>query len=84
MIRLINVKLNITIKSGGGDKVLKIKDAREAARLTQKELAEKVDVSREYISAIENGHYNPSLNLLKKIAKALNTNIKDLIEEESA
>lgn len=62
--------------------MLKIKDAREAARLTQKELAEKVEVSREYISAIENGRYNPSLNLLKKIAKALNTTVKDLIEEE--
>ncbi|WP_422445275.1 helix-turn-helix transcriptional regulator [Thermoanaerobacterium sp. DL9XJH110] len=64
--------------------MLRIKETRESVGLTQKELANTVGVSREYISALENGRYSPSLNLLKKIAKTLNVSVKDLIEDESA
>lgn len=58
-----------------------IKQYREKQGLTQKQLAEKIDVTTEYISYIENGQRTPSLALLKKIAKSLSINVKDLIEE---
>lgn len=45
-----------------------LKELREKEGLNQQQLAEKVGVSREYISMIESGQRNPSVNLAKKIA----------------
>lgn len=59
-----------------------IKRARERQGFTQAQLAFRVDVTKEYISYIENGHKQPSISLLKKIAKELNTTVKALIVEE--
>lgn len=61
--------------------MLKIKEARIKTGLTQLELAIKVNVTREYISLLENGHYNPSFDLLEKIAKELHTTVKNLISD---
>ena len=43
-------------------KNLKIKAARALKDMSQGELAEKVDVSRQTIVAIEKGDYNPTIN----------------------
>ena len=45
--------------------------ARNAAYLTQKQLAQRSGVSQANISKIENGNYHPSLSTLKRIAGAL-------------
>ena len=45
--------------------------ARNAANLTQKQLAQRSGVSQANISKIENGNYHPSLSTLKRIAGAL-------------
>ena len=45
--------------------------ARNAANLTQKQLAQRSGVSQANISKIENGNYHPSLATLKRIADAL-------------
>jgi len=39
--------------------------------LSQKELAEKIGIKQSAISRLENGDYNPSVELLSKIAEAL-------------
>ena len=44
-------------------KNLKLKAARAEKDLSQADLAEKVGVSRQTISAIEKGDYNPTINL---------------------
>ena len=44
--------------------------------LTQGELARKVGTKQSAISRLESGGYNPSLALLKKVAKALNADVK--------
>ena len=49
----------------------KIRYLRQEMGLTQKELAEKVDVSRRTINSLENGYYNPSLKLAHDITMAL-------------
>lgn len=49
----------------------KIKEFRKEITMTQEELAEKVDVSRQTIIALEKGKYNPSLILASKITRAL-------------
>ncbi|MDO4598568.1 MAG: helix-turn-helix transcriptional regulator, partial [Ligilactobacillus agilis] len=50
-------------------KNLKLKAARAGKDLSQQELAQLVGVSRQTISAIEKGNYNPSLNLCIKICQ---------------
>jgi putative transcriptional regulator len=62
---------------------IKLKIARVEHNLTQAELAEKVGVTRQTIGLIENGGYNPTLNLCVAIAKALNKTLNDLFWEES-
>lgn len=50
---------------------INIKKARKDKRLTQKELSEKVDISRNYISDIECGRYIPSVETLLLISTVL-------------
>ena len=50
---------------------INIKKARKDKRLTQKELTEKFDVSRNYISDIECGRYIPSVEKLLLISTVL-------------
>jgi putative transcriptional regulator len=56
----------------------KIKEYRKELKMTQEELAEAVDVTRQTIIALEQGKYNPSLILAYRITKALH---KRCIEE---
>lgn len=46
--------------------------------MTQKDLAEKVGVTRQTIVAVENGKYSPSLELAFKLSKAFNCLIEDI------
>ncbi len=62
---------------------IKLKLARVEHNLTQAELAEKVNVTRQTIGLIENGGYNPTLHLCIVIAKALDKTLNDLFWEES-
>ena len=59
-------------------KNLKMKAARAGKDLSQQDLAEIVGVSRQTISAIEKGNYNPSVNLCISICKALDKTLDDL------
>jgi len=49
----------------------KIKKYRKELKMTQEELAEAVDVTRQTIIALEQGRYNPSLILAYRVTKAL-------------
>jgi DNA-binding XRE family transcriptional regulator len=55
-----------------------IKAFREYRRLSQVELAKEVDVSRQYISQIENGERVGTAKLLKKIAHVLEVDLYDI------
>jgi transcriptional regulator with XRE-family HTH domain len=56
-----------------------IKEGRDALRLTQRGLAEIVGVKASHIAYIENGHRNPSLALLRRLADALGLNRRELL-----
>ena len=56
----------------------RIKELRARYNLTQEELAKKVGVRRETIVFLEQGKYNPSLQLAHDVAKALKTKIDEL------
>jgi len=63
-------------------KNLKLKAARAALDLSQQDLADKVNVSRQTINSIEKGDYNPSLNLCIAICKVLGKTLDELFWEE--
>lgn len=50
--------------------------ARKEAGLTQAELSEKTGISQADISRLENGSRNPSIAILQRIAKALNSTLR--------
>ena len=63
-------------------KNLKLKSARAALDLSQEELAKKCGASRQTMSAIEKGDYNPTINLCISICKVLGKTLDDLFWEE--
>lgn len=56
----------------------KLKDFRIQAGLTQEELAQKLNVTRQTINAIEAGKYQPTLYLAYNLAKLFNTPIENI------
>lgn len=78
------INLYITIKSRGDQmaKNLRIKAARAALDMTQKQLAEAVGVSRQTMNAIEKGDYNPTIKLCISICKVLGKTLDELFWEE--
>lgn len=63
----------------------KLKEAREEAKLTQQQLADKSGVSRVTIGAIENGtSKNVTLGTLRKLADALDKTINQIFFEDDA
>jgi len=59
-------------------KNLRLKSARAALDISQQQLAEMVGVSRQTISAIEKGDYNPTINLCISICKVLGKTLDEL------
>ncbi len=62
-------------------KNLRIKAARAALDMSQDELAKKSNVTRQTISAVENGDYNPTIKLCIAICKALGKTLDELFWE---
>lgn len=60
----------------------KVKELRETSGLTQKELGEKVGVSRQAINAIETGKSDPSIWLAYDLAKYFGSSIEELFDLE--
>lgn len=60
----------------------RMKLARMERNLNQENLARLVGVTRQTISLIESGDYNPTLNLCKAICRALGRTLNDLFWEE--
>ena len=62
----------------------KIEQIRQERNIKQDELAKAMGVSRQTISSLENGRYNPSIFLAYNIAKYFGMSIEEvfLFEEE--
>ncbi|MBO4983299.1 MAG: helix-turn-helix transcriptional regulator [Clostridia bacterium] len=60
----------------------KMKQARALKNLSQTELAKKIGVSRQTINMIENGGYNPTVELCIRICKELGVTLNDLFWRE--
>lgn len=57
-----------------------VREARSVLELTQEELAQKVQATRQTIISIEKGNYVPSVLLALKIAAILERKVEDLFE----
>jgi transcriptional regulator with XRE-family HTH domain len=56
----------------------KMRELRKNQGLSQEQLSFTAKIDRSYISEIENGLRNPSLQTLEKLAKALKVKLSDL------
>jgi putative transcriptional regulator len=64
-------------------KNLRIKSARAAKDMSQKDLADTVGVARQTMNAIEKGDYNPSIKRCIARCKTLNKTLDQLFWEEN-
>ncbi len=64
-------------------KNLRLKAARAGKYLSQDDLAKLTGVSRQTISAIEKGDYNPTINLCIAICKVLGKTLDELFWPET-
>lgn len=62
----------------------RLEELRKQGGIRQEELASALEVSRQTIGSLENGRYNPSIQLAFKIARFFNLSIEDVFiyEEE--
>jgi len=58
----------------------RLRELRAAKEWSQSDLANKLDVSRQTVNAIETEKYDPSLPLAFKVAKLFKLKIEDIFE----
>lgn len=57
-----------------------LKKIRTAKKMSQGDIARKLEVHRAYVSGIENGKRNPTLATIEKLAVALGVSANDLLK----
>jgi putative transcriptional regulator len=74
----------LVISTNGRNVKNRLEELRKKAGITQEELADRLEVSRQTIGSLESGRYNPSIQLAFKLAKFFSVTIEDmfLYEEE--
>ena len=58
----------------------RVRERRLALGLSQEALAHQADVHRTYIGSLETGNRNPSLDLIARLAEALDCDAADLVK----
>lgn len=61
----------------------RVREMRSAKEWSQADLADKLEVSRQTVNAIETGRYDPSLPLAFKLARLFKVAIEDLFDDEA-
>ena len=56
----------------------RLEEIRKAKGITQEELANALEVSRQTMGSLENGRYNPSIILAFKIARFFDVSIEEV------
>ena len=60
----------------------RLEELRKAHGMTQEDLADVLEVSRQTVGSLENGRYNPSIILAFKIARLFHTTIEEVFRYE--
>ena len=76
--------VKLTLRLRGMNVKNRIEEIRTARGIRQEELAKAMGVSRQTISSLENGRYNPSIMLAHNIARYFGMTIEEvfIFEEE--
>src|SRR5271169_4115920 len=56
-----------------------VKQARDEARMTQRDLAAAVGIKASHVAYLENGRRNPSIPLINRLSKTLGLDAKELL-----
>jgi len=72
---VIMTSLNINEKIG-----IKVRLLRTKSKFSQEKLAEFAEINKNTVGMIERGEISPSIETLEKIAKALNIELKELVD----
>jgi transcriptional regulator with XRE-family HTH domain len=67
--------MNIKVNFG-----LRLKELRQSRQLSQEALANKADLDRTYVTDVENGRRNISIENIEKLVKALEISIADFFD----
>lgn len=59
-----------------------VRALRQAAGLSQRELGDRLEVSRQTVNSIETGRYDPSLPLAIAIARFFETTVEEIFHAE--
>ena len=80
----MNFTSRLTAEREGDELKNRIEEIRSEHGIRQEDFAKAMGVSRQTISSLENGRYNPSILLAHKIAKSFGMTIEEvfLFEEE--
>lgn len=70
------MKLAINVQFGN-----RVKELRKATGLSQEAFAEKCGFARSYMSRVERGKANPSLDAVQTLADGLKVKVRELFEE---
>ena len=61
----------------------RIREIRKSQGISQEQLAERADISAQYVSNIERGKENPTLDLLLRLAEALRVSLGQMCDVET-
>lgn len=75
---IIYVKLTLQKLRGSIDMKNRLEELRKEKGVNQEQLADILEVSRQTISSLEKGRYNPSIILAFKIARYFELSIEDI------
>ena len=59
---------------------MRLRKLRQDRGLSQATVADRAQLSREYVNKIEAGRYDPPLSTLNRLAKALRVKVSDLVK----
>jgi putative transcriptional regulator len=62
----------------------RVRELRQSVRLSQGELAARLNVSRQTINSIEVGRYMPSLPLALSLARLFKTSVEEVFDDGDA
>lgn len=58
----------------------RLKKLRTARGISQETLAKKARITREYVSKLEAGLYDPTIGVVQRLAKALKVTVAELVK----
>lgn len=60
----------------------RVREVRVGHGWSQEDFAHRADLDRTYISGIERGRRNPTLDIIHRLAQALEVRVADLLEDD--